>query len=76
MEQTVGLSAMVFTVTELVKDTGLDTKWSPLVALAVSLALSFVVNADKPLAVVIGNAIISAGFASGVQSGSKALLKK
>lgn len=73
--QTTSLVAMVFTLTEIVKKTGLPTKWSPLVSLGLALALSFILNADKNIGIVIGEAIAAAAAAGGIYSGTKSLAK-
>lgn len=69
------LATAVFTVTELIKRTGLNTKWSPIVALITALLLSWVITPDAEVGVIIFNAIVAAAASMGVYSGAKALAK-
>lgn len=69
------LATAVFTVTELIKRTGLNTKWSPIVALIAALLLSWVITPDAEAGGIIFNAIVAAATSMGVYSGAKALAK-
>lgn len=71
MIDTIQLSAMVFSLVEVLKMAGLPSKFAPLLAVALGIGLGFMFMLPMPLL----DGLISGLTASGVYAGVKASMK-